>query len=69
MKLSARNVFKGKVVDIVTGPIAAKVKVEIGGGNVVTATVTTDAIADLGLSVGSPVSVVIKSSSVMLASD
>jgi molybdopterin-binding protein len=69
MKLSARNVFKGRVVDIVTGPIAAKVKVDIGGGNVFTATVTADAVTDLGLAVGSPVSVVVKSSSVMLATD
>jgi molybdopterin-binding protein len=36
MKLSARNVFKGKVVDIDKGQVTAIVRVDIGGGNVVT---------------------------------
>jgi molybdopterin-binding protein len=69
MKLSARNIFKGKIVDVATGPIAAKVQVDIGGGNVVTSTITADSAHDLGLAVGKEVSVVIKSSSVMLAVD
>ena len=34
MKLSARNVFKGKVIDINAGPINSTVKVDIGSGNV-----------------------------------
>jgi molybdopterin-binding protein len=67
MKLSARNVFHGTVIDIVTGPIAAKVKVDIGGGNIITSVITADAVGDLGLTVGSRTSVIIKSSSVMLA--
>ncbi|MFO1154484.1 MAG: TOBE domain-containing protein [Rhodospirillales bacterium] len=67
MKLSARNVFKGKIVDLTTGPIAAKVRIDIGGGNVVTSTITAESAQDLGLAVGKEVSVVIKSSSVMLA--
>jgi molybdopterin-binding protein len=66
MKLSARNVFKGKVLDIEVGPVAAKVRVDIGGGNVVTSTITSDAVDDLGITVGDDISVVIKSSSVML---
>ena len=69
MKLSARNVFKGKVVDVKIGPIAAKVRVDIGGGNVVTSTIMADSVEDLALSVGKEVSVIIKSSSVMLAAD
>jgi molybdopterin-binding protein len=66
MKLSARNVFNGKVLDIEVGPIAAKVRVDIGGGNVVTSTITSDAVDDLGITVGDDISVIIKSSSVML---
>ncbi len=67
MKLSARNIFKGRVIDVVTGPIAAKVRVDIGGGHVVTSTITADSAKELGLAAGKEVSVVIKSSSVMLA--
>lgn len=67
MKLSARNVIKGKVVDIKTGPINARVLVDIGGGNVISSVVTASAIDDLELADGVEVSVVIKSSSVMLA--
>jgi molybdopterin-binding protein len=67
MKLSARNVFDGKVVEVTSGPINSRVKVDIGGGNVVTSVVTAGAIEDLGVSVGDSVKVVIKSSDVMLA--
>ena len=66
MKLSARNVFAGKVLDIEVESITSKVRVDIGGGNVVTSTITADAVADLGIVVGDEVSVIIKSSSVML---
>lgn len=69
MKFSARNVFRGKVVDVETGPISARVKVDIGGGNVVSSVITADAVSDLGIVEGADVSVVIKSSSVMLATD
>jgi molybdopterin-binding protein len=67
MKLSARNVFAGKVLEVTAGPINSRVKVDIGGGNVVTSVVTAGAIEDLGVAVGDTVQVVIKSSDVMLA--
>ena len=67
MKLSARNVIKGKVVDVKNGPINARILVDIGGGNVISSVVTAEAVADLDLAPGAEVSVVIKSSSVMLA--
>lgn len=66
MKLSARNVLDGKVVEIKKGTVAAQVKVNIGGGAVITSTVTVDAVKDLKLVKGSPVSVIIKSSEVIL---
>ncbi|MCB1506439.1 MAG: TOBE domain-containing protein [Hyphomicrobiaceae bacterium] len=66
MKLSARNILKGTVKDIKKGAVAAQVKIDIGGGNVITSTVTVDAVEDLGLKVGSPVSAVIKASEVIL---
>jgi molybdopterin-binding protein len=67
MKLSARNVIKGKVVEVKKGAVAAQVRVDIGGGNVLTSMVTVDAVDDLGIKQGDQVSVVIKSTEVMLA--
>jgi molybdopterin-binding protein len=66
MKLSARNVLKGKVVEVKKGAVAAQVRVDIGG-HVLTSMITVDAVEDLGLKQGDQVSVVIKSTEVMLA--
>lgn len=67
MKISARNAIKGKVVDVKTGAVAAQVRVDIGGGNVITSMITVDAVNDLGIGQGSEVTVVVKASEVMLA--
>lgn len=67
MKLSARNIFTGKVTELKQGAVNSVVKVDIGGGNVVTSMVTLGAVEDLGIGVGDEVTVVIKSSDVMLA--
>jgi molybdopterin-binding protein len=69
MKLSTRNIFKGKVTDLEEGAVAAKVKVDIGGGNIITSTVTMEAIKELGIKIGDEVSVLIKASSVMLGKE
>jgi molybdopterin-binding protein len=66
MKLSARNVIKGKVVEIKKGAVAAQVRVDIGG-HVLTSMITVDAVEDLDIKQGDQVSVVIKSTEVMLA--
>lgn len=68
MKLSARNMLKGKVLEIERGSVNAVVKVDIGG-NVLTSIVTLSAVEELGLAVGGDVYAVVKSSSVMLAVD
>ena len=67
MKLSARNVLKGKVLEVKKGAVAAQVKVDVGGGNVLTSMITVDAVEDLGIETGSDVSVVIKATEVMVA--
>lgn len=69
MKLSARNTLKGTVSDIKKGAVAAQVTIDIGGGNVITSTVTVDAVEDLGLAVGKDVCAVIKASEVILGVD
>ena len=67
MKISARNVFPGRVVAVKTGAVAAKVQVDIGGGNIVTSMVLADSVEDLGIAVGDEINVVIKSTEVMLS--
>ena len=66
MKLSTRNQIKGKVIDIITGQVMARVKVDIGGGNIISSTITVDAVKDLALKVGDDVVALIKASSVMI---
>ena len=52
MKLSARNQFKGTIVAIDEGAVNAIVKIDIGGGNVISATISMAAVRELGLRVG-----------------
>lgn len=69
MKLSARNQFKGKVVDIQEGAVNGIVKIDIGGGNVMSATISMAAIRELGLAVGKEAYAVVKATSVMVGVD
>jgi len=66
MKLSARNVLSGKVIAITLGATTAHVKIEIGTGAVITASITNEAVETLGLEVGKPASAIIKSSDVIV---
>jgi molybdate transport system regulatory protein len=66
MRLSARNQLTGTVTAIEVGAVMTIVKVELAGGQHVTASVTKDAVEELGLAVGSPVTAIIKSTEVML---
>jgi molybdopterin-binding protein len=66
VKISARNVINGKVVEVRKGAVAAQVKVDIGGGNVLTSMITVGAVEDLGLEKGQEVSVIIKSTELMI---
>ena len=69
MKLSARNQFKGTVVEIQEGAVNGIVKIDIGGGNVVSATISMTSIKDLGLKVGGEAYAVVKATSVMVGVD
>ena len=69
MKLSARNQFKGKVVDIQEGAVNDIVKIDIGGSNVMSATISMNAIRELGLEVGKEAYAVVKATSVMVGID
>ena len=69
MKLSARNQFKGTVADIQAGAVNGIVKIDIGGGNVMSATISMAAINELGLEVGKEAYAVVKATSVMVGID
>lgn len=69
MKISARNQFKGKVVGIQEGAVNGIVKIDIGGGNVMSATISMNAIKELGLEVSKDAYAVVKATSVMVAID
>ncbi|AEK19545.1 TOBE domain-containing protein [Methanococcus maripaludis X1] len=66
MKMSIRNQFTGKILEIVEGQVVAKVKVDIGGGNTIVSVITLDAERELGLKVGDTVTALVKSTSVMI---
>ena len=69
MKLSARNQLKGKVIDILEGAVNGVVVIDIGGGNKISATITMNAIQELGLEVGKEAYAVIKATNVMVGVD
>ena len=69
MKLSVRNQLKGTVTEINEGAVNAIVKIDIGGGNVISATISMASVKELGLAVGKEAYAVIKATSVMVGID
>jgi molybdopterin-binding protein len=69
MKLSARNVLKGKVKSLETGPISSVVTLDIAPGVEITASITTESVRDLKLKIGQDACAVIKASNVMVGVD
>jgi molybdopterin-binding protein len=67
MKLSARNQIKGRISAVQKGQTTGHVHIEVGGGVVLFASITNEAIDDLGLKVGDEATAVIKASDVMVA--
>ena len=68
MKISARNVIKGDIVEIKKGATTAHVRIDIGG-TVVMAAITNEAVEELKLKVGQKAYAVVKASDVMVAVD
>lgn len=66
MKISARNQLKGTIKEIEEGAVNAVIKMDIGGGNIISAIISMDAVKSLGLSVDKEAYAVIKSTSVMV---
>jgi molybdopterin-binding protein len=69
MKISARNVLKGKIKSILPGAVNSEVIIELPGGTPVVATVTKESVGNLGLQVGKEAYAVIKASNVIVGVD
>jgi molybdopterin-binding protein len=69
MKLSARNILRGKVKTVKAGAVNTEVVLELPGGAEIVAIITKESADDLGLASGKEVYAVIKASNVMIATD
>jgi molybdopterin-binding protein len=69
MKLSARNILKGVVVNVVKGAINSEVIIELPGGAQIVSVITNSSVENLGLKKGKEAYAVIKASNVMIAVD
>ena len=68
MRISARNHIRGIVVEVNKGATTSHVRVDIGG-NIVTSSITNEAVDELDIKLNDCVIVVIKASDVMVAVD
>ena len=69
LKISARNRLKGKVQQVDTGIITAKVKIKIEAPAVITAIISKEAVEELGIKAGDTVEAVVKATEVMVAKE
>ena len=69
MKLSARNILKGKVVKITKGAVNSEVIIELPGGTQLVSIITNTSVENLGLKTGKDAYAVIKASSIMVGVD
>jgi molybdopterin-binding protein len=67
MKISARNMLKGKVKEIKPGAVNSEVILELPGGAEIVSVITKESVENLGLAKGKAVYAVIKASNVMIA--
>jgi molybdopterin-binding protein len=66
MKLSARNQIPGKIVKVQKGQTTSHVQIDVGGGVIIMASITNEAVDDLKLKQGDKAIAVIKASDVMV---
>ncbi len=69
MKISARNILKGKVESVEKGPNTATVKIKVESPGVITAIVSKESVEDLDIKIGDELSAIIKSTEVIVAKD
>lgn len=68
MKLSARNQLRGTVTSVHKGEAIANVVVDVGGQRIISS-ITVEAVDELGLADGTPVTAIVKASDVIVATD
>ena len=66
VRFSARNQFTGKVKSLEKGAVNSEVGLELAGGTVIYSVITNDAVTDLGLTLGTAATALIKASHVIL---
>jgi molybdopterin-binding protein len=69
MRISARNQIKGTVIEVKKGATTSHIRVDIGNGQIITSSITNEAVDDLGIKATGAVTVVVKASDVMIAVD
>ena len=69
MKISARNILKGKVIKVVRGAVNAEVTIELPGGTQLVSIITNTSVETLGLTEGKLAYAIIKASNVMVGVD
>ncbi|HEV7636415.1 MAG TPA: TOBE domain-containing protein [Bradyrhizobium sp.] len=69
MRISARNQIKGTVIAVAKGATTSHVRVDIGNGQIMTSSITNEAVDELGIKAKDKVTVVVKASDVMIAVD
>ena len=65
--ISARNQFQGTITEVKEGAVNGIVKLNIGGGNHISATISMDSIKELGLAAGKEATAIVKATEVMMA--
>ena len=69
MKISARNQIKGTIVEVKKGATTSHVRLQTSSGQIITASITNEAVDELGLKTGKTAIAVVKASDVMIAVD
>jgi len=69
MKLSARNLLKGKILKVVKGAVNSEVIIELPSGEQLVSIITNASVKSLGLKKGKAAYAVIKASNIMVAVD
>lgn len=69
MKISARNILKGKVVKVTPGAVNSEVVIELLGKDQIVSIITKESAEKLGIGMGKEVYAVVKASNVMIAVD
>ena len=69
MRISARNQIKGTVIEVKKGATTSMSGSISASGQIITSSITNEAVDDLGIKAGGKVTVVVKASDVMIAVD